>query len=138
MWSIRKNKMLRTTLVFFGITLFSGLVTFLYYRFDYGMRDIHMTLLFLPGAIATLLFFLLTLLRFSFRGWSLYLFAMGFPFIWFYLLLMGIYSIAKTSSEWLFVYLVIGGLLMGASLIYTIVKLIKKRLGGAKKAEEEK
>ena len=51
----------------------------------------------------------------------------GFCFIWLYYLLDGIYAIAKTSSDWLWIYLVIGSFFLLAAIILEIIFSIKGR-----------
>ena len=127
MWWRVRNRPMRYAVAYLLASVFSGIVTMFYYIFDHGLRDIHMTLLFLPPLLAALLF-----LFYAWRKIELYepaanVFHGAFLFLWSYFLLGSIYRMAKTSSDWLFVYLIIFGIGLTASITLQIMYLVKKK-----------
>ena len=112
---------------YLGGTLFSIVATVLYYTFDHGLRDIHMTFLFLPNLLATIIWYVLSLLGYRPCAASRYAFYMASPFHWVYLFLKGVYTMAKTESEWLFVFLIVAAALFVASFVIEIVHVIRRK-----------
>lgn len=127
MLSTRNNPVAKYFWIYLGVTLFSAFFTLMYYIFDHGLRDVNMTLLFLPGLIATLLFLLLALFHKDVSRLAIYTFNTGFPALWCYMALAGIYNMAKTESEWLFVFLILGAVLLTISLVSETIYLVKDK-----------
>lgn len=121
----RKRNLPTLVFIYLGVAAFSGIVTLFYYLFDHGLRDPHMTFLFVPGVIATLLFLILYLCKTPLCPYAKILFHGAFAFYWVYQLLRGIYAMAKAESTWLWVYLPIAGALLLAALIFECSYLIK-------------
>ena len=122
-----KNIQRATASFYIGGTLFSGLVTILYYVFDHGLRDPHMTFLFLVPLLPALFWYILAWVKYLPCPAARYAFNLSSPFLWFYFLLMGIYTMAKTVSDWLFVYLIIGITGYCAAAIIELVYRVKTR-----------
>ena len=121
-----KNKNLRYFIIYISVTIFSLLVCAIYYIFSHNETDLHMTLLFLPSAIVSFAFLGLSFTKFTFQNRTYYLFNSGFSFLWFYMLLMGVYNIAYVENKWVFVFLVCMGVAFIAALINEIISRIKK------------
>ena len=118
----------RTIAICYGAgTLFSVLVTSLYYTFDHGLRDIHMTLLFLIPLIPGIVWLILSLVHYLPSAAARYAFNIASPLLWIYFLLMGIYTMAKTTSDWLILYLILAIIGYAVALIIEIIFHIKTR-----------
>ncbi len=113
--------------IYLGIASFSGIYTVIYYQFSHEIKDIHLTLLFLPGVLSALLFLFLGIGKAALKEMSELLFHFGFASVWAYLLLQGIYTIAKTESSWLFVFLILASVLLGLSLLLTLISKAKEK-----------
>ena len=107
----------RCFLVYVGVTFFSVLVTVLYYAFDHGLRDGHMTLLFLPPLIMAILQLVLAGSLLPVDRKAMYSINIAFAFFWFYMLLSGIYTMAKVVSDWLWVYLLLSGIALLVAML---------------------
>ncbi|MCR4879743.1 MAG: hypothetical protein K5906_02170, partial [Bacilli bacterium] len=105
--SLTRKINLRAFLIYLGITLFSLLFTFIYYQNSYGMTDNHLTYLFVPSATISLLYLFAFIFKYNTENLARYAFNMSFPFLYIYMMLMGIYTIAKTSSSWISLYVII-------------------------------
>ena len=134
MWWHAKNKPMKYAVAYFFASVFSGIVTIFYYIFDHGLRDIHMTLLFLPPLLASLWFLFTAWRKFELYEPAVNVFHGAFLFLWAYFLLGAIYTMAKTSSDWLFVYLIIFAVGFIVSILLQIAFLLRKR----SKGKEEK
>lgn len=126
-WNVKKNQNLQYVFIYGGVTLLSMVFTTVYYTFSHGLRDYHLSILSLPPAIVMTIFLVLLLMRHQVNFNTLWALNTGFCFIWLYYLLNGIYAIAKTSSNWLWIYLVIGSFFLLAAIILEIVFSIKGR-----------
>ena len=124
---LKTNKVLRLLVVYLGVTLFSILFTCVYYMNSHGLRDIHMTLLFLPTTLAMLVLVGYLLLKKEMNTYALYAFNMAFPAFWVYLALTGIYTMAKTSSDWTIVFLILGVVLLVAYAVLEVFFKLKKK-----------
>ncbi len=98
--------------------MFSLLVMGIYYVFSHGLRDIHMTLLFLPGVSAALFFLFLSLCKIKVGASARYAFHFGYAGVWVYLLLKGIYTMAKTGSDWLYVFWIYAIVCFGVAIAF--------------------
>jgi uncharacterized membrane protein len=94
---------------------------------SHGLRDIHMTLLFLPTTLAMLVLVGYLLLKKEMNTYALYAFNMAFPAFWVYLALTGIYTMAKTSSDWTIVFLILGVVLLVAYAVLEVFFKLKKK-----------
>ena len=121
-----KNKNFRYFIIYISVTIFSLLTCAIYYIFSHGETDLHITLLFLPSTIVSLLFLILFFVKLNFNERTYYLFNSGFVFLWFYTLLMGVYNIAYVENKWVFVFLICSGIGFIACLINEIISRIKK------------
>lgn len=124
---LKTNKVLRLLVIYLGVTLFSILFTCVYYMNSHGLRDIHMTLLFLPTTLAMLVLVGYLLLKKEMNTYALYAFNMAFPAFWVYLALTGIYTMAKTSSDWTIVFLILGVVLLVAYAVLEVFFKLKKK-----------
>ncbi len=124
---LKTNKVLRLLVIYLGVTLFSILFTCVYYMNSHGLRDIHMTLLFLPTSVAMLVLVGYLLLKKEMNTYALYAFNMAFPAFWVYLALTGIYTMAKTSSNWTIVFLILGVVLLVAYAVLEVFFKLKKK-----------
>ena len=124
---LKTNKVLRLLVIYLGVTLFSILFTCVYYMNSHGLRDIHMTLLFLPTTLAMLVLVGYLLLKKEMNTYALYAFNMAFPAFWVYLALTGIYTMAKTSSDWTIVFLILGVVLLVAYAVLEAFFKLKKK-----------
>lgn len=124
---LKANKVLRLLVIYLGVTLFSILFTCVYYMNSHGLRDIHMTLLFLPTTLAMLVLVGYLLLKKEMNTYALYAFNMAFPAFWVYLALTGIYTMAKTSSDWTIVFLILGVVLLVAYAVLEVFFKLKKK-----------
>ncbi len=124
---LKTNKVLRLLTIYLGVTLFSILFTCVYYMNSHGLRDIHMTLLFLPTTLAMLILVGYLLLKKQMNTYALYAFNMAFPAFWVYLALTGIYTMAKTSSDWTIVFLILGVVLLVAYAVLEVFFKLKKK-----------
>lgn len=124
---LKTNKVLRLLAIYLGVTLFSILFTCVYYMNSHGLRDIHMTLLFLPTTVAMLVLVGYLLLKKEMNTYALYAFNMAFPAFWVYLALTGIYTMAKTSSDWTIVFLILGVVLLVAYAVLEVFFKLKKK-----------
>ena len=124
---LKTNKVLRLLVIYLGVTLFSILFTCVYYMNSHGLRDIHMTLLFLPTTLAMLVLVGYLLLKKEMNTYALYAFNMAFPAFWVYLALTGIYTMAKTSSDWTIVFLILGVVLFVAYAVLEVFFKLKKK-----------
>jgi len=97
---------------------------------SYGMTDNHLTYLFVAPLTYMIVFFVLFVAKYSLSEIARYVLNMSFPFIYLYMMLSGIYTIAKTTSSWLFVFLIFFALALIASFVFEIVNktLARKRL----------
>ena len=120
---------MKYAIAYFFASVFSGIVTMFYYIFDHGLRDIHMTLLFLPPLLASLLFLFNAWRKIELYEPAVNVFHAGFLFFWTYFLLGAIYTMAKTSSDWLFVFLIIAGVGIITSIVMQIIFIVKKKQG---------
>ena len=129
----KKTLLFKAMIGYGAVTLFSGLVTFFYYMFDHGLRDNHMTFLFVPGLAMLALLFLIAMLKLTIEPNAFLVANFAFALLWVYQLLMGIYTMAKTSSPWLWVFLLLSCLAWAAALVLEILALIKaKRASGSR------
>lgn len=124
---LKTNKVLRLLVIYLGVTLFSILFTCVYYMNSHGLRDIHMTLLFLPTTLAMLVLVGYLLLKKEMNTYALYAFNMALPAFWVYLALTGIYTMAKTSSDWTIVFLILGVVLLVAYAVLEVFFKLKKK-----------
>ena len=124
---LKTNKVLRLLVIYLGVTLFSILFTCVYYMNSHGLRDIHITLLFLPTTLAMLVLVGYLLLKKEMNTYALYAFNMAFPAFWVYLALTGIYTMAKTSSDWTIVFLILGVVLLVAYAVLEVFFKLKKK-----------
>jgi len=127
MSSLMKNKNFRYIIIYLGVTLLSLLTCAIYYIFSHGEKDIHMTLLFLPGAISMNLFITLFTGNSTLNNLFYYLFNSAFIFFWAYMCLKGIYEIAYMESRWLYWFYIIAAFLLAGALISQIVFVIKNK-----------
>lgn len=118
---------LRYFFIYLGVTAFSVLFTIIYYMNSYGMTDNHLTYLFVPSLITALIFLLFFIFKYSLCDEARYIWNMAFPFIYVYIMLNGIYTIAKTSSDWLFIFVILFSIGVAISLIVEVVSKIKGR-----------
>lgn len=123
----KKANTFKAMIGYAAVSVFSGVVTFFYYMFDHGLRDNHMTFLFVPGLVMVTLFFVLAMTGVIVDGKAMIVTHFAFALLWFYLLLSGIYTMAKTGSSWLWVYLLLSGLLWAVALALEIVSLVKAK-----------
>ena len=121
-----KNKNLRYFVIYLSVTLFSLLVCAIYYIFSHGETDLHMTLLFLPSSVVSLLFLFLTLWGFKFNRVTYYLLNSAFSFFWFYMLLMGVYNIAFVESKWIIVFVFVSITVLLGAVINELISRFKK------------
>ncbi len=128
MLSTRKIN-LRQFLIYLGVTAFSVLFTVVYYMNSYGMTDNHLTYLFVAPLLTSLMFLLMLIFNYSLNVFTRYTINMTFPFVYLYMMLSGIYTIAKATSTWLYVFLIafIIGLVV-AIIIETITKIRARAL----------
>lgn len=112
---------------YLGATAFSILFSCVYYMQSNGLRDTRMTLLFLPCLIVTLIFLLLALTKISIGYIASVCFNFGFAFLWLFLCLGAIYTMAKTANSWLILFLILSLILFGASLVFIIVHFLDKK-----------
>src|SRR5574344_2699494 len=112
--------------IYIGILLFSILFTSVYYLNSHGLRDLHMTLLFLPSLVS--IFFLLIFAYFAKtpKGIVIYSFNIGFGLLWCYLCLTGIYNMAKSNSNWLWLFLLFSIFSFILSVALYLVDLTKR------------
>ena len=121
-----KNKNLRYIIIYSSVTLFSLLTCAIYYIFSHGETDLHMTLLFVPSLVVSVVFLILFVIKFELHHITYYLINSGFVFLWFYVLLMGVYNIAYVESKWTFVFLICSIVGFIASLTNEVIMRIKK------------
>ena len=123
----KKHSSTRVMIAYLIVTGFSGLVTVMYYIFDHGLRDEHMTFLFVPSLVMAIIFFFLAWKRIAINKNALVIMHFSFALLWFYQLLMGIYTMAKTASAWLWVFLLLSGLGWAATIVLTAVGFWMKK-----------
>ena len=106
------NRLLKTSIIFLGFSLFAVLFTNIYAVFGHGVRSRYMDLMFLAPLAASLVFLLLFLLHpnvCGIRGYRLFLntFCSGVATLTAGLLLRGVISIAGSSSFYVpwFIYI---------------------------------
>ena len=106
---------------YMGGAIFSAIVTVVYYSLDHGLRDIHMTLLFIPNLTAAIIWYIMALCHYHPCDLAKYLFYMASPFHWVYLFMKGAYDMAKVTSSWLFTFLLVAALLYVASFVVELI-----------------
>ncbi len=118
---------LRQFIIYLSLTAFSLLFTMVYYMNSYGMTDAHLDYLFLAPSIISLIYLLFFIFKYEQTSTSRYILNMSFPFLYIYMMLSGIYTIAKTSSTWLFVFLVVAIIGLDISVVIEIILKIKNK-----------
>lgn len=113
--------------VYLGVLAFSVLFILVYYYNSHNLRDIHMTLLFVPSLFALALFGVSALAKFYIGTLSCILFNIGFAWIWAWLCLSGVYNMAETSSNWLFLFYVFAIIFFVISMIALAFTALKKK-----------
>lgn len=127
MLSLMKNKNFRYVLIYLSITVLSLLTCSIYYIFSHGEQDSHMTFLFLPSAIITIIFLLFLLIKYEMNKYTYYFLNSAFSFLWVYMLLSGIYLIAKVESLWRPWFLLISILIYTFAFAFEIVVKVNKQ-----------
>ena len=116
--------------IYLGGAVFSAIVTVVYYSVDHGLRDVHMTLLFIPNLLAALIWYIMALCKYHPCDLAKYLFYMASPFHWVYLFMKGAYDMAKVTSNWLFTFLLVAALLYVASFVVEIIHRANEKKQG--------
>jgi len=125
--SLTRKGNLKQVFIYLGVTAFSLLFTSIYYLNSYGMTDNHLTFLFVLPLVNVLVFLFLFLFKYSPSHLANCIWNMSFPFIYVYMMLSGIYTIAKTSSNWLFIFIVLFVLGILTSIITEVATKIRNK-----------